>query len=332
MPGAKLGLGILLVLGAFLPCEAGEPHEKTHVICDPTDPENGCPDGDCICIPDTLELVFDAGSESTYEYDEFAEGMEIPFTVVTETVTPWVQGWSYGVAHDKDSLGVTALTVEGTEAEVSINMGFVSLDFESVQTCGDDPSCDSANRTEGGGWISAIVYKFKVVHNGLPIQRNAIARGTYKLLKDVGPDGTLIRFTDRLAYNGSPPTSLSMTVYGKSRLWTTAVDGWVMRNDAPEGLDFLRGDVGLLDGSVLPADGDLNILDPVRVVWVLFSGMNLSFSCERAADADDSGAVSVTDAIFLANYLFRAGPAPPPPFGMVGPDVTQDSLPCRGYP
>jgi len=255
MLGAKLGLGILLVLGAFLPCEAGSPMRRLMSSVIPRIRKNGCLTQAAFASPTLSSSSSMPARSPRTSMMSFVEGMEIPFTVVTETVTPWVQGWSYGVAHDKDSLEVTALTVEGTEAEVSINMGFVSLDYESVETCGDDPPCDWATgRRAAAGFRPSFTSSSGAAMDS-PSSAMQLSGEGYKLLKDVGPDGTLIRFTDRLAYNGSPPTSLSMTVYGKSRLWTTAVDGWVMRNDAPEGLDFLRGDVGLLDGSVLPADG-----------------------------------------------------------------------------
>jgi hypothetical protein len=57
----------------------------------------------------------------------------------------------------------------------------------------------------------------------------------------------------------------------------------------------------------------------------------------KAADANDSGAVNIADAIYLLGYVFASGPALPPPLVDCGSDPTPDSLtcesflPCRGH-
>lgn len=67
---------------------------------------------------------------------------------------------------------------------------------------------------------------------------------------------------------------------------------------------FLRGDV----------NGDLqaDISDGIGILSHLFLGRTLD--CLEPADADGSGAEEVTDAIFLFNFLFDGGLAPPAPF------------------
>ena len=52
--------------------------------------------------------------------------------------------------------------------------------------------------------------------------------------------------------------------------------------------------------------------------------------CVRAADVDDDGEVSVTDAIYLLNFLFLDQAAPESPFPFCGPDVFDDVFgPCN---
>jgi hypothetical protein len=51
--------------------------------------------------------------------------------------------------------------------------------------------------------------------------------------------------------------------------------------------------------------------------------------CQKAADADDSGVLDITDAVYELGFLFLGGAAPPAPFPDAGVDPTDDSLPCR---
>jgi ferredoxin len=71
---------------------------------------------------------------------------------------------------------------------------------------------------------------------------------------------------------------------------------------------FVRGDV----------NGDLasDISDGIGILSHLFLGKSLD--CREPADADGSGAEEVTDAIFLFNFLFNGGLAPPAPYPACG--------------
>jgi hypothetical protein len=51
--------------------------------------------------------------------------------------------------------------------------------------------------------------------------------------------------------------------------------------------------------------------------------------CADAADADDSGAIDLADAIHLLSALFLGGPAPAAPFPACGTDPTEDALDCE---
>jgi hypothetical protein len=93
---------------------------------------------------------------------------------------------------------------------------------------------------------------------------------------------------------------------------------------APNGgsaITFVRGD----------SNGDLrvNVTDMIRLLAILLSGDARFPECEDALDADDSGGVNATDAVYIGASTFRMGPAPPPPFPAPGTDPTPDVLaPC----
>jgi hypothetical protein len=84
---------------------------------------------------------------------------------------------------------------------------------------------------------------------------------------------------------------------------------------------FVRGDAN--------GDSELDITDPITVLFSLFGGTTIA--CPDAADADDSGGIDVTDPIYLLTYLFQSGPAPPAPFPQEGFDGGDDLLICQEY-
>jgi hypothetical protein len=51
--------------------------------------------------------------------------------------------------------------------------------------------------------------------------------------------------------------------------------------------------------------------------------------CLDAADVDDDGEISISDPIYLCNWLQLGGPPPPPPFDRCGEDPTEDGLECE---
>jgi hypothetical protein len=87
--------------------------------------------------------------------------------------------------------------------------------------------------------------------------------------------------------------------------------------------DFVRGDA---DGN-----GTLGITDPIAILAHVAGGQQPGLECLDAADADDSGAVNVTDAAFIVASLFQGAAAPPAPFPTCGPDPTDDGLGCDAY-
>jgi hypothetical protein len=76
------------------------------------------------------------------------------------------------------------------------------------------------------------------------------------------------------------------------------------------GSRFIRGDANL--------DGVVDISDPLRLLFHLFEEATLD--CEDAADADNNEALNLADVLYLLNFTFQAGPAPPAPFPNPGSD------------
>lgn len=82
---------------------------------------------------------------------------------------------------------------------------------------------------------------------------------------------------------------------------------------------FLRGDVNL--------DRERDISDPVRTLTHLFKS-DTQILCLDAADANDDGALDVSDAVFTLHWLYASGKPPPEPEEW-GPDPTPDKLCCE---
>ncbi|MBI4600696.1 MAG: lamin tail domain-containing protein [Planctomycetes bacterium] len=117
-----------------------------------------------------------------------------------------------------------------------------------------------------------------------------------------GPN--LLRFV-ALDLQGNPVGSDSITV-----TWSTG----------PVVPRFIRGDVNL--------DRSLDLADVLRLLFHLYLGA--AIGCEDSGDATNNEILDVADAIFLLNYLFRAGAAPSAPFPSPGEDTgSTERLDCE---
>ena len=87
---------------------------------------------------------------------------------------------------------------------------------------------------------------------------------------------------------------------------------------------FLRGDAD--------ADGGRDLGDAVRILAFLFLDPAPTLACEKSADADDDGRVTLVDPLFLLNFLFQNGRAPAVPLAACAPDSTPDGLTCGAFP
>jgi hypothetical protein len=95
---------------------------------------------------------------------------------------------------------------------------------------------------------------------------------------------------------------------------------------------FTRGPRPFLRGDA-NEDGAVDVSDAVFILRFLFLG-GPGPSCLDAADADDDGRLELTDAIFALNHLFLGGPPPPPPGTEVKgfDETTDDPFPCGDPP
>ena len=83
--------------------------------------------------------------------------------------------------------------------------------------------------------------------------------------------------------------------------------------------DFVRGDVN--------RDGRVNVADAVAGASALFS-IDTAVPCQDAADANDDGALDLSDTLTTLRFLFADDSLPYPQPPDVGPDATCDLLDC----
>lgn len=88
---------------------------------------------------------------------------------------------------------------------------------------------------------------------------------------------------------------------------------------AVDGALFRRGDVN--------ANGNIGLADAMDLLRYLFADGTRP-SCQKSADADDSGALNVTDPIWILLHLFAVREELPAPFRDCGQDNTPDRLSC----
>jgi hypothetical protein len=90
------------------------------------------------------------------------------------------------------------------------------------------------------------------------------------------------------------------------------------------GARFRRGDT--------TGDERVDISDGLSILSHLFL-RGAAPACRDAADADESGAIDISDAIRIFGFLFLGSPPPPPPGPHTcGVDLTADALDCRSAP
>jgi hypothetical protein len=77
-------------------------------------------------------------------------------------------------------------------------------------------------------------------------------------------------------------------------------------------------------------DGAVDLTDAINVLGFLFLGSPSSLPCAKAGDTDDNGVLEITDAVNLLGYLYLGNPLIlPQPFPNCGPDVISDQLDCQ---
>ncbi|OUU23368.1 MAG: hypothetical protein CBC13_05815 [Planctomycetia bacterium TMED53] len=116
--------------------------------------------------------------------------------------------------------------------------------------------------------------------------------------------------------------SFELGGYGGDRDALVAAYYDFLTGGAPPGGGFQRGDCN--------ADGAFNIADAVFVLGNLFSG-GPEGPCLDSCDANDDGGINIADAIAALGSLFSGSGPLPDPFGVCGPDPTDDPLDCAAY-
>lgn len=147
-----------------------------------------------------------------------------------------------------------------------------------------------------------------------------------------GTDRVLCRPVVRVSPTAAPgdhPILLENGL-GPSRLENIfVVEGFTVYPTLSPGAITVTGDPGTRLFVRADADrtGAVNLSDAVFLLNHLFRG-GAPPECPDAADVDDDGVVRLTDAVYLLEHLFRSGPKPPLPYPEPGTDPTADALGC----
>ena len=200
----SLSVAVLFSMAPTLFAQEPEPR----AFCDDNDPDNNCPGDDCVCVDDTIEIVFQDDLESSlFEYENFDAEQVIRGRVLIDVKSDQIRGYSFGVAHNTADInplvGPLGLNIDGgpdmadpsTASAVSAMGGFQALRLIVVDG-------------ERKGFILAIVLNFSMPVV-LPVERSVVVNCNYQLERDVGPEGTMLTFDETL---GNPPTQLVLTV------------------------------------------------------------------------------------------------------------------------
>jgi hypothetical protein len=90
-------------------------------------------------------------------------------------------------------------------------------------------------------------------------------------------------------------------------------------------------DKEFIRGDVKADDGDVDVVDFIFLYNYLYQS-GPAPPCMDAADVNDDDDVTVADLVYLNNFIFRSGDPPPPPYGpfpdSCGTDPTSDNLNC----
>ena len=164
-----------------------------------------CTRNDLDCVDDTLEVRFANGHSFLLEP---GDGFEA--TVVTYTASEGVRGWSFGLSHDPEHLGLVPDSVRGGVSELATELAEPLFEFTRPARATELES--------PAGFTSAVVLSF-ARDATLPVgELHVLARARYELVGDLPLSGTLLRLSDReLAVDGSPPVTIEWSVDGEAR-------------------------------------------------------------------------------------------------------------------
>ncbi|MEM7234487.1 MAG: peroxidase family protein, partial [Planctomycetota bacterium] len=139
-----------------------------------------------------------------------------------------------------------------------------------------------------------------------------------------------LRDGDRFWYRRTLPPSLQRLVEEQTLAdiirRNTSIDDEISDDvfrvvGATGGVSFVRGDCN--------SDGWIDLADALRTLEVLFDAG--STACLSGCDTDDSGMLTVGDAIQLLSGMFMGGPPPASPYPSCGLDPSTDALTCAEF-
>ena len=232
---------------------------------------------------------------------------------IEQTVTPGggaedpieTGGYSLGMAHDPSLLSINTATsvVVGPAGEIPL--------FDTINLFPE-------GLTQGVVFDVAARWTltFSVSTPVIDIEYQLLAGS---LTDAADPTVTTLDFVETL---GDPPTvNVVVPNGGGASLAATGVSGSLTLTPY-EGSQFVRGDV--------TGDGALDLADGIGVLMFLF--LNSSTTCSNALDADDTGNVSISDAVRILCAVFCLdSPPPADPFPGCGIDLTEDDLSCEEH-
>lgn len=86
--------------------------------------------------------------------------------------------------------------------------------------------------------------------------------------------------------------------------------------------EFVRGNANN------DAENKVDLGDVIFILNAIFVPGSPAPNCADAADANDDGAITISDPIYILLYLYCGGLPPPLPFPAAGVDPTEDELSC----
>lgn len=258
------------------------------------------PDFDCDTV--TIDavgpaFVFDAGiSSSTYDFfggqaviEHFVSMRELP----TAPIRTGVSGVAMALGHDSDQ--ITAVGAEPATDLVELNGGI-------------EPEFWSVNLLPGGIVITAEFSTGTMLEfPETPTQVAAIAYESVPSSWQAEFEGGTVQldWDNSLGADNQVQTELGLSSPG---LFPGSIDL------APEFRRFIRGDCN--------GDTAINVGDVIHVLEAVFDIDPVP--CREACKTNADGTLDLADAIYLAGYLFAAGPPPVFPFpncnGVAGQD------------
>ena len=219
-----------------------------------------------------------------------------------------------------ESYGLTHTTMAGWSInEIPLGPGPNVLELLAFDLNGDLISADSITVTSTAAVdppeLTALEPAEALAGDTIEIRGSGFLPGLTVLFGQT-PSPRVNRASDTLVTAEVPPGEGMVEVkVSNSNGQESGVVSFSYLDPAPT---FVRGDAN--------GDGFLDISDGIAVINYLFIGRELD--CLDAADVDDDEALLITDGVYLLDFLFRAGSAPPAPYPDPGPDPEGEALGC----